>query len=260
MANNSELGNEIAVHGRRWQTVHDGYFFDSDIALPFLSFIRREISNSYPNVIADFGGGGGFILSELAKRHPENSIKYVNIDISAEQLQECKYEGICSLKIPVEEATRELLVNSNDSLMIIMRSLLHYFGQEGIAPFLIHLREQMKQGEIMIHQTACFDFIEDADCANHLYTLMRTNKWYPTVKILKQILAETGWEVLECKPAPGLCLKSSELGERYGLSKKDITQITKEIGRKYNRKAVFVTDVSNFTAYLHYRIFLCRAI
>jgi hypothetical protein len=61
------------------------------------------------------------------------------------------------------------------------------------------------------------------------------------------------------KPAPNICLKSTELAERYSLSAEDISQICKEIGKKYNRPKVFITDGANFTAFLHYQIFVCRA-
>jgi len=140
-----------------------------------------------------------------------------------------------------------------------MRSLLHYFGRYGVTLFLKHLRAQMKPGEIMIHQTACFESCEEADCANHLYALMRTAKWYPTVTSLTQALIETGWEVVDCKPAPDLCLKSTELAERYDLRGEDIAKISKEVGGKYDRPMVFIPEGSNFTAFLHYRIFTCRA-
>ena len=88
---------------------------------------------------------------------------------------------------------------------------------------------------------------------------MRTGKWYPTAAGLTRTLIETGWQVMECRPAPALCLKSSELAERYHLSAEDIAQIVKEIGRKHHRPAVFVPEESGFTAFLHYRVFTCRA-
>ncbi|MFC1980025.1 class I SAM-dependent methyltransferase [Chloroflexota bacterium] len=259
MADDFRLRNEIGVHGKRWHTMHNCYFADPEVALPFIDTISHEILNFKPSVVADLGGGNGFILSELAKRHPETSIRYINVDISPEQLRECKYDDITSLQTSAEDITRGSLVKDDSSLMFIMRSLLHYLGYYGVTPFLKHLRAQMKPGETMIHQTACFESYEDADCANHLYALMRTPKWYPTVTSLTQTLIETGWQVLYCKPAPNLCLKSPELAERYDLSAEDITHIRKEIGRKYNRPMVFISDDSNFTAFLHYRIFTCRA-
>jgi hypothetical protein len=259
MADDFQLINEMSVHGRRWHTVHDGYFADPEVALPFLDTISREILNFKPDVVADLGGGTGFILSELVKRHREAPIKYINIDVSAEQLSECKYDNITSLNASASDMTRDLLVKRDSSLMFIMRSLLHYLGSYGITPFLKHLRAQMKPGEAMIHQTACFESYEDTDCINHLYKMMRTPKWYPTVTSLTQTLIETDWQVVDYKPVPSLCLKSPELAERYNLDSEDITQIRKEMGRTYNRPTVFIPDGSDFTAFLHYRIFTCRA-
>jgi len=111
----------------------------------------------------------------------------------------------------------------------------------------------------MIHQTACFESYEEADCINHLYALMRTDKWYPMVGGLTQTLIETGWQVVDCKPAPNLCLKSVELAKRYDLRAEDITRIRKEIGQKHNEPTVFVHVGSSFNAFLQYRIFTCRA-
>jgi len=259
MTDDFRLRSEMGVHGRRWYTVHDGYFTDPEVALPFLDAISREILNFKPSVVADLGGGTGFILSELAKRHPEASIKYINVDVSPEQLCECKYDNITCLQTSAADIKRGALVKDDSSIMFIMRSLLHYLGCYGVKPFLKNLRAQMKPGEIMVHQTACFESYQDADCANHLYALMRTSKWYPTITSLAQILTETGWQVVECKPAPNLCLKSPELAERYNLSAEEISQIRKEIGKKYNRPMVFIPDGSNFTAFLHYRIFVCWA-
>ena len=253
------LENEKAVHGSRWLTLHDGYFAEPELAIPLLDSISREILKFKPDVVADLGGGTGFLLSELAKRHPKASIKYMNIDISPQQLQECRDDRICCRQISATGITREMLVERDGSLLVIMRSLLHYLGSGGITPFLGHLRAQMKPGEAMIHQTACFEHQEDADCANHLYALMRTAKWYPTIMNLTQTLNETGWQVVDCKPAPELCLKSSELAERYSLSAADIDQISNELGSKYYRPEVFVPEGSNFTAFLSYRVFICRA-
>jgi len=259
MVDDFGIGIEKGVHGRQWHAVHDGYFADPEVVLPFLDTISHEILKCTPNVVADLGGGTGFVLSELAKRHPEAPIKYINVDISTKQLCECKYNVITSLQVSATDITRGALVNDGGSLMFIMRSLLHYLGYHGVTPFLKHLRAQMKPGETMIHQTACFGSYEEADCVNHLYALMRTGKWYPIVKSLTQILNKTGWQVVDCKPAPNLCLKSAELAKRYNLSAEDIARIRKEIGQKHNETTVFVPVGSNFNAFLQYRIFTCRA-
>lgn len=259
MADDYKFSKEKRVHGKRWNTLHDGYFSDLEVALPFLDTISREIQNCHPDVIADLGGGTGFILAELAKRHPEASIRFINVDISSAQLSECNHPDISSLPSSAENIQRGSLVKGNNSLMVILRSLLHYLGVEGLTPFLKHLRAQLKSGETMVQQTACFDSIEEADCANHLYALMRTTKWYPTISDLKQTLIETGWQVMDCTNAPDLRLKSPELAERYGLTKEDLDLICREMSQKYFSSTVFTTTGSEFTAFLHYRIFVCRA-
>jgi len=142
--------------------------------------------------------------------------------------------------------------------MLVMRSLLHYLGRDGLTPFLKHLRRQMKTGEILVHQTACFETAQDAECLNDLYALMRTNKWYPTVQTLEATMAETGWQVTDSQPAASLCLKSAELAERYSLNIEDITRITQTIREKYSRPVIKIQG-SGFAAYLHYLIFTCRA-
>jgi len=259
MAGDIISGHESGVYGRRWPTLYEGYFGDPEIARPFLDAISHEIRDLKPGVVADLGGGTGFILSELARRHPEAGIAFIDIDASPEQLLECKYPGICSLQASAMDVTRGEMAKSDSSLMLIMRSLLHYLGRGGERPFLERLRAQMKPGEAMIHQTACFESAEDADCANLLYALMGTNKWYPTVAELTETLAATGWRVTDCQPAAGLCLKSPELAERYSLSPADIGRIRTEIIGKYHRPEVFVPEGAAFTAFLHYRIFTCRA-
>lgn len=259
MVDGFSLEKEINIHGKRWQTMHDGYFSDWEIAQPFLDAVSDELLSFKPDVITDLGGGTGFILSELAQRHPIFPVKYINVDISSEQLNECRYNQICSLQISAINITRNALIKDQESLMLIMRSLMHYLGADRIAPFLKHLRAQMKPGEPMVHQTACYEFAEDADCANDLYSMMRTLKWYPTVTSLKQILIEAGWQVIDSKPAPSLRMTSGDLAERYDLSTADINNINEAIGNKFNRPAVFIHNNSDFTAYLHYRIFTCKA-
>jgi hypothetical protein len=250
---------ESNVHGRRWHSVHGGYFADPQVARPFLSIISQAILSHQPDVVADLGGGTGFILSELKKQHPGVPVKYVNVDISPRQLNESRNSEIDSLQISATKIVRGNLVNNGCSLMLVMRSLLHYLGCEGVAPFLKHLRAQMKTGETMVHQTACFETHSEADCANHLYALMKTPKWYPTVINLRQTLIETGWQVVGYEAAQSLRLISSELAERYTLSQEDVAEIRQEMVMKFNSPAVFTADNAGFTAFLHYRIFTCRA-
>lgn len=259
MAEGFSLEKEINIHGKRWQTMHDGYFTNCEIALPFVDAVSNEVQRFRPNVITDLGGGTGFILSELIKKHPADQIKYINLDISSEQLSECRNDKICSLQFSATDITRRELAQNAESLMLIMRSLMHYLGAGRIIPFLKHLREQMTQGEPMVHQTACYEYGKDADCANHLYSMMHTDKWYPTVDRLAQILGENGWQVTDCRPAPSLRMTSRDLAERYALSPSDIANINGSMSKKFDNPAVFVCENSEFTAFLHYRIFTCTA-
>ncbi|MBA4396488.1 MAG: hypothetical protein C0394_03775 [Syntrophus sp. (in: bacteria)] len=253
------MKEELNIHGARWNSAHDGYFSDPAIALPFLEAVSRRIADAKPDVVADLGGGTGFILTELSKRHAPSAVRYVNVDVSVSQLSECKDEKIRSLNCCVTQVRRDALVKDDRSVMLIMRSVLHYLGRDGAAPFLAHLRAQMKPGEMMIHQTACFESRQEAECANRLYALMRTPKWYPVVEALHRTLKATGWQVVDCQPAPGLRLKSPDLAERYALSAADLAQIRRELGSKNEVPEVFTTDGPDFTAFLHYRIFTCKA-
>jgi len=303
------LKEELNIHGARWNSAHDGYFSDPGIALPFLEAVSRRITDTKPGVVADLGGGTGFILAELSKRHAPAAVRYINVDVSARQLCECTDENIRSLNCCVTEVSRDALMMETPTmgtdrgkrglspfnLMLIMRSVLHYLGRDGAAPFLEHLRAQMKPGEMLIHQTACFESRQEADCANRLYALMRTPKWYPTVDDLHRTLKAAGWQVVDCQPAPSLRLKSQDLAERYNLSAADLAQIRRElgamgtdiklsgtsiIGDRSGLLGLLGTDlgllgllgtdlnlspiilspiIPDFTAFLHYRIFTCRA-
>ena len=238
--------------------MHSGYFANTEVARPFLDTISQAIIKYKPSVIADLGGGTGFILNELAKRHADTSIKFINIDYSAKQIEECKNREITSLKTSVLDIRRDMLIHDGH-LMLIMRSLLHYFGYSGGEPFLKHLRSQMKPGEVMVHQTVCFESQEEADCANCLYTMMGTPKYYLTATGLIQTLTETDWQVIDSQMAvPRLILKSDELAERYGLSKKDVLRIREELCKRYGSQ-ILLPDEASFTGFLHYRIFTCVA-
>jgi hypothetical protein len=145
--------------------------------------------------------------------------------------------------------------------MLISRSILHYFGEEGLKPLLQHIRRQLKTGEIFIHQTACFQDIRDAQCLNLLYKLMATEKWYTTVNNLKSILTEVGFHVYDICQSTKLQLDSTDLTERYHLNPHQITLIQKQIEQQYGQKPlVYICSPDHFTAWLHYNIFSCRAI
>jgi len=188
------------------------------------------------------------------------SATLVNVDCSEAQLALAEETGITRVCAPIEEFRRCDVAALNQRLFLMMRSVLHYAGQSGLPHLLHHLREQTKEGEFMVHQSATFDNEGDAACLNALYKHMRTAKWYPTVKVLESSLADAGWRVTESISAPTLVLTSGDLGLRYALDASDLARIrdvmTVEFGESNN---VFRLTPSGFLADLHYRIFTCVA-
>jgi SAM-dependent methyltransferase len=253
---------EEGIYGERWPTLHEGYFADPEVASSFLDIIEKFIGVSHPAVIADLGGGTGFILHELLRRQHLSGIRLVNVDISPKQLRICNDKQISAIQVSASQFTRQQLqVEDGMNLMLIARSLLHYFGRFGIIPLLRHLRHQIKEGEFFIHQSACFQHSEDAECLNSIYRLMGTDKWYGTIREMKTLLEEEGWEINSESPARNLHLSSKDLSERYGLNPQEIRMVQKEVEKQYGQKPdVFIRNDDGFDAWLHYCIFVCRAI
>ncbi|WGM88750.1 MAG: hypothetical protein NUK63_07460 [Candidatus Bathyarchaeum tardum] len=213
-------------------------------------------------MVADLGGGTSFILKQLLNQQevPE-SIKLVNVDTSPLQLSEIRDHRIKHIQTSIEQITREQLQPNENRLMLISRSILHYFGAKGLKPVLQHIRNQLKTGEIFIHQSACFQNQRDAKCLNLLYNLMGTQKWYTTTNDLKSILIQVGFHVYSICQAAELQLNSTELTERYGLSPYQIQEIQKQISQQFRQKSsVYTCSMEHFTAWLHYNIFSCIAI
>jgi hypothetical protein len=253
--------NEARLYGPRWNVIHDGYFADPNVSRPFVQVITRAMETHLPALVADLGGGTGYILEEVLQERSYPEVRFVNIDLSGEQTSTCSNPRVESLNLNVFEITRGQFGITQEPLMFIMRSVLHYHGRDGLRPFLKHIRGQMQKGEIFIHQTACFEHDADAACLNRLYQLMKTQKWYPVTETLKDILNEEGFNVEDTCPAPKLLLQSAELAERYHLSHKDMSSIGEEIKREFGEiPEVFVRRPEGYTAFLHYGIFTCRAI
>jgi SAM-dependent methyltransferase len=172
------ISKESGIYGRRWNTFHDGYFSDANVAYPLIEVIKRAVEESHPAVVADLGGGTGFILKELLKLRELSDIRLVNVDISPIQLSECEDPRIVHIQAFADQFTRSQLQASECRLLFIARSLLHYFGDSGLRPLLQHIRSQLKKNEIFIHQSACFESAKDAECLNLFYKLMGTPKYY----------------------------------------------------------------------------------
>jgi len=254
------IGTEKVVHGRRWGELHNGYFSDPTIAWPFVNTAIGVLAKSPADVIVDLGGGTGFLLSQLASQGIGAAAALMNVDCSEAQLALIDEAGISPVRAPIRDFRRSDVATKDQRLFLMMRSVLHYLGGNGLLPLLSHLRDQAKEGEFFVHQSASFENEEEAACLNALYRHMRTLKWYPTVNDLKRRLGDSGWRVTDTISAPPLLLTSDDLGLRYALDARDLARIRDMMAREFGEtNSVFRLTPSGFHADLHYRIFTCVA-
>jgi hypothetical protein len=255
-----KLGAEQAVHGPFWARMHGGYFSDPETARPLVEAVRQIHAESRPDVVVDLGGGTGFLLVQLKASGLGSESALVNLDCSAAQLKAAGGAEIFSVHGSVDGFRRDEVVPAGRTALWLMRSVLHYAGENGLDPVLRHLRSQAAPGEFWLHQTACFEREEDAACLNALYRKMRTEKWYPAVGDLRDRLESSGWRVEDVRPAPTLHLDSAELGRRYALDGAELRRIGQEMALEFDgRREVFRSAPAGFQADLHYRIFICAA-
>lgn len=255
------LGVEQAIHGATWGRMHGGYFSDPQMARPLVEAVRSLAEKCRPAVIVDLGGGTGFLLSQVKAAVVENHIALVNLDCSAEQLAVARTAELVPVFGSVNEFHREEVVADCALALWLMRSVLHYAGEAGLAPLLRHLRRQVRPGECWIHQTACFEREEEARCLNALYERMHTGKWYPTRDDLRRRLEQAGWRVNSVLPAPVLHLDSAELSRRYGLSDPETRRIGEELAGEFGPQGgVFRLTAEGFQADLRYAIWICEAL
>ena len=256
----SATDNEKILYGRRWNLAHEGYFSDPTIAAPFISAIEEAIRTSHPSVVADLGGGTGFIIAILAQRDTQEGVTFLDVDSSPEQLAQASDPRVSCIACSIPEVRRERLISGGGTLLTCMRSVLHYFGEAGLRPVLRHLRSQMHAGEYLVHQTASFARAREQGILNRLYEGMDTGKWYPTLDELALALREEGWEIEEVKLAPSLALTMPELAERYNVDQEILLSLGQEILSAYGpTPGTFVPAAEGFTAYLGYNIITCRA-
>ena len=256
-----QINREISAHGQQWNSMHEGYFSDPVIANPLIETITRYLSGSDADVIVDLGGGTGFILRELIAKGVTKNIIPVNLDCSATQLDAMEKSGIICINALISDFSRDDLVKLNKRIFFIMRSVLHYFGREGLIPVLRHIRNHARKGEMFIHQTACFESPVEASCINVLYREMGTPKWYPTINELRESMANTNWQVIDICPAIPLKLSSVELGQRYGLDFQALAKICGRVLEKFGESEnIFQRAENGFVAYLHYRICVAKAV
>ncbi len=254
-----EINHEIGIHGRQWDHAHGGYFSDPTVAAVLIEEVRKAIALEKPQVVADLGGGTGYLLEELAKNFPDESLELVNVDLSDRQL-EVRRPRITPLLCSVSKVKRGEIGEEEKRFLFLMRSVLHYFGREGLLPILKHIRSQMKPGEFFIHQTACSESEKECRCLNALYKEMATNKWYPLTGELSGLLEKTGWQVKSAGPCPSLPVTSEELENRYNFTHRQTLQIREKlIGQFGQIEDIFVPTPTGFRACLRYRIYTCRA-
>ncbi|MDO9585425.1 MAG: hypothetical protein Q7I93_02945, partial [Syntrophales bacterium] len=250
------IGTEKVVHGQRWGALHGGYFSDPTIARPLVETAKGILAKSPTDVVVDLGGGTGFLLSQVALHAIGAGVALVNVDCSEAQLALTDENSISSVCTSIGGLRRSAIAAEQKRCFFLMRSVLHYLGENGVAPLLRHLRDQAKEGEFFLHQSASFDNEEEAACLNALYRHMRTQKWYPTVNDLKKCLEDSGWRVTATTPAPSLLLTSDDLGRRYALDTSDLARIRNKITRTFGKmNSVFRITPSGFHATLHYRIY-----
>ncbi|MEI6157876.1 MAG: class I SAM-dependent methyltransferase [Atribacterota bacterium] len=255
------IQEEEKIYGTRWNVFHGGYFSDPTVAEPLLEAITHAIAQSNPSTIVDIGGGTGYLLGELSKRNFCSKIHFVNLDLSPLQLFAIPNPEITPIQKSADQFERhQIMSNVDETLLCTMRSVIHYFGLDGQLPFLQRLRFQMKPREFFIHQSACFETETNTSIINQLYSLMGTNKWFPTVDGMDRMLSQAGWIVHHHHLSPSLLLLSSELAERYGLSEEDIYTIRRSIYHSHPVDSEVLTPTpEGFQAYLDYRIFICSA-
>ena len=254
------LRREMKIHGQRWGSFHHRYFSDPEVAEPLTAATHSAVDAVRPDTIADLGGGTGFLLKELLRRRPLPGVRLVDVDVSDRQLSACNDGRIERLFASAADVARRDLVEEDQRLLLVARSLLHYFGNSGLLPLLCHLRGQLCEGELFVHQSACFADGGDATCLNRIYEMMGTEKWYFTIDELEAALDKAGFSLSEVRVAPPLQLDSGDLAERYELSAAQVASIRKEVGREFcERPGVFTSTGEGFTAWLHYSIFTCRA-
>ncbi len=256
-----EMQRERAIHGAEWDRIHGGYFASHAVAEPLTKAIQTAARRALPQVIVDLGGGTGFMLHELARHGLAANARLINLDASAEQLEQVHDPRVKHIQVSLPELRRAQFAKKDERALFIMRSVLHYFGKDRFVPNLKKLRRLMRPGERFIHQTACFEDAAAAKCLNELYQLMGTGKWYPMVTALCMALTEAGWQVEASNSAPPLPLGSQDLARRYNLAPARLVQIQKALAANCGScSKVFETTRRGFTAYLPYTIFTCVAV
>jgi len=255
---NRQIEREEGVHGKRWSMVHGGYFSDPIVAAPLVRKALELASISRADTIVDLGGGIGTLLSMLRAKGIKHETSLINLDDSAIQLDVARETGISCVHDSVGSFSRNDVGSEAAHLLFVMRSVLHYFGEDGLTQVLRHLYAQIRPGEFFVHQTASFRRQEDADCLNNLYRMMRTKKWYPTVDFICKCLRDEGWQVVEIIPCAPLQLTHDELAQRYNLDQTTMLHIKDQLFHSpiVSEDVLKKTD-DGFCVFLHYWMYVC---
>jgi len=255
------IATERRIYGSAWGAVHGGYFSDPKAAAVLVRGLCAAARALSPDAVADLGGGTGFILGLLAGQRVFSRARLIDVDRSGAQLGACLHSRVCHLNRTAQRVTRrELLPGGRGTLLLAMRSVLHYFGAKNKQQALLkRLRMLARPGEYFVHQTACYSDKGDAALMNNIYRLMRTEKLYFTVGEIRAMLLDAGWSVEKVIPAKQVVLESQELAHRYKLGASTVRRISSRVARSGACSAVSLNP-SSFVGFLEYSVFVCRAV
>jgi SAM-dependent methyltransferase len=254
------VARETAVHGRRWAGQYSGYFSDPAVAAPFLDIIEESLREKSPDVLVDLGGGTGFILRELIRRGKiPDGLKLYDMDLSRPQLESLADARIRPLQSSFLEFQRAAVAVGPERLMLITRSTLHYAGIMGQKPVLRHIRDQLKPGEIFIHQTGCSASPEEALLVDELLERMHSDKWMPPLDSLVKLCEDAGFRVTRVADVPDLALDEPTLADRYGIKPEEMADIRVKLQDAYKDSPRWRITPEGFVILQAYKIMVCEA-
>jgi hypothetical protein len=245
----------------RWEHLHHGYFADHGVLKFYVDTVESLLPECKPDVIVDLTGTRGQVLEEISARHSSADFRLIKIGLADSITPAGLHPRIEVLQQPILDLNREQLCPHGQHMMLLMRSLLHFFGEENQCFFLRHIRTLMDKGEYFIHQSACFRRSKEADCLNTIYSHMeRTDKWFPTFDQMELNLTRSGFRTITHLPAVPLSLTSFDLAERYKIDQDKMIAIRDDLMHHYgNLPATFTLVPRGFRAWMHYSLFLCQA-
>ena len=156
------IGTEKIIHGQHWGAMHGGYFSDHAIARPLIETAKGILAKSSVDVVVDLEGGTGFLLNQLVSHRIGANVALVNVDCSEAQLDLIDAISISSVCTSIGEFRHSTIANGQKRCIFLMRSVLHYLGENGMMPLLRHLRDQAGEGEfalLNLHMCSCAHLI-----------------------------------------------------------------------------------------------------